>query len=176
MAITVNLIKLVGINPCQVTFIPNMGIMKSMDIKVQIENDMREAMRDKDELRKRTLRQVLAAIKLAEVEKGDVLDEPAILAILQKEVKSRQESIADAQRAGRPELVEDAQAEIAILETYLPQPLTSEQLEEMAQEAIDEVGATSPREMGQVMKVLMPRIQGRASGSDVSQTVLKLLG
>jgi uncharacterized protein YqeY len=150
--------------------------MKFMETKVQLETDLREAMRNKDELRKRTLRQVLSAIKLAEIEKGGALDEPAILSILQKEVKSRQEAIADAQRAGRPELVEDAQAEIAVLENYLPQSITAEQLEELAQEAIAEVGATSPREMGQVMKVLMPRIQGRASGSDASQMVLKLLG
>ncbi len=150
--------------------------MTSMQTKSQIENDIKDAMRARDEVRKRTLRQTLSAIKLAEIEKGRTLDEPEVLGILQKEVKTRQEVIADAERAGRPDLVEEAQAEIAILETYLPQPLSAEELEALAQEAIAEVGATSPREMGQVMKALMPRIQGRASGSDASLIVRKLLG
>jgi uncharacterized protein YqeY len=82
----------------------------------------------------------------------------------------------DAERAGRPELAAEAEAEIDILESYLPDQLDSHELELMAREAIAEVGATSPREMGLVMKVLMPRIQGRAEGSQVSQVVRDLLG
>jgi uncharacterized protein len=150
--------------------------MNFMDTKEQIGNDMREAMRAKDELRKRTLRMALAAIKLKEVEKREALDETETLAVLQKEVKSRRETIIDAERANRPEQAAESQAEIEILEAYLPQPLTSEELETLAKEAIDEAGATSMREMGQVMKVLMPRLEGRATGSEASQTVRRLLG
>jgi uncharacterized protein YqeY len=152
------------------------GIMIFMTTKEQIENDMKNAMRAKDELRKRTLRMVLAAIKLKEVEKRQALDETETLVVIQKEVKSRQETIVDAERANRPEQVAESQAEIDILETYLPEPLTSEELDALAKDAIEEVGATSMREMGQVMKVLMPRIEGRATGSEASQTVRKLLG
>lgn len=150
--------------------------MASMNTKGKIENDMKDAMRNKDEVRKRTLRMVLSEIKLAEVAKGDALDEAEITVILQKEVKSRREAIADAERANRPDLVVDANADITILETYLPQPLTPAELEALAQEAIEETGATSIREMGQVMKMLMPRLEGRATGQEASQTVRKLLG
>ena len=149
--------------------------MASMNTKGKLEFDMKEAMRNKDEVRKRTLRMALSEIKFAEVEKRDALDEAEIFAILQKEVKSRREAIADAELADRPDLVVDAKADITILEAYLPQPLTSDELESLAQEAIEEVGATSMREMGQVMKVLMPRLEGRATGQEASQAVRKLL-
>lgn len=150
--------------------------MTSMNTKGKIENDMKDAMRNKDDVRKRTLRMVLSEIKLAEVAKGDALDEAEIITILQKEVKSRHEAIADAERANRPDLVVDANADITVLETYLPQPLTPAELEALAQEAIEETGATSMREMGQVMKMLMPRLEGRATGQEASQAVRKLLG
>jgi hypothetical protein len=147
-----------------------------MSIKTQIEADIHDAMRSGDALRKNTLRMVLSAIKLAEIDRGVALDEAAYVTILQKEIKSRRESIVDAQRAGRPELANEADAEIKIIETYLPAQLDQSELESMAREAIAEVGATSAREMGQVMKVLMPRVQGRAEGSQVSQIVRNLLG
>jgi uncharacterized protein YqeY len=146
-----------------------------MNTKEKLESALKDAMRARDDLRKRTLRMALSSIRLSEVEKRAPLDEPAVLAILQKEVKSRHETIADAQRANRPELAASAQEEITVLESFLPQPLTPEELEAMARQAIDEAGATSAREMGQVMKLLMPRIQGRASGDQVSQAVRKQL-
>ena len=152
-----------------------MGIMKPMDTQKQIESDFKDAMRAGDEMRKRTLRMVLSSIKLAEVDKGESLEEPDVLAIIQKEIKSNRESIADAKRADRADIVTEAEAEIKILEAYLPQPLTQNEIEALAQEAIAEVGAASPKEMGMVMKVLMPRVQGRADGSQVSQTVRQLL-
>jgi uncharacterized protein YqeY len=146
-----------------------------MTSKTDLENDLKDAMRARDELRKTTLRMALAAIKLAEVEKHAEMDEAAILGILQKEIKSRQEAIADAQKAGRQDLVAASQAEIGVLEKYLPQPLTPDALESLARQAILEVGATSVREMGQVMKILMPRLAGRASGNQASQVVRQLL-
>ena len=147
-----------------------------MTTKVDLENSLREAMRSGDAVRKRTLRMALSAIRLAEVEKRVALDGPAVLAILQKEIKSRRESISDAELAGRPDIAAEAETEISILEGYLPQPLSPAELEAMARAAIDEVGATSSREMGQVMKILMPRIQGRADGALASQIVRQLLG
>lgn len=152
-----------------------MGIMKSMDTKKQIEKDFKSALRAKDEDRKRTLRMVLSSIKLAEVDKGDSLDEGEVLTILQKELKSRRESIADAEKADRPDIVAESEDEIRILEEYLPQPLTEDEIKILAKEAIAEVGASTPQEMGKVMKILMPRVKGRAEGSLVSETVRELL-
>lgn len=146
-----------------------------MDTQGQIESDFKDAMRAGDDMRKRTYRMVLSAIKLAEIDKGKSLEEPDVLVILQKEIKSRRESIADAERADRADIVAEAKAEINILEAYLPQPLTQDEIEAMANEAVAEVGATSSKEMGMVMKVLMPRVQGRADGSLVSQIVRQLL-
>jgi uncharacterized protein len=146
-----------------------------MTTKAELEKSLREAMRTGDVDRKRTLRMAISAIRLGEVEKGVALEEPAVLAILQKEIKSRRESISDAVKAGRPDIAAEAETEISILEGYLPQPLSPDDLEAMARAAIDEVGATSQREMGQVMKVLMPRLQGRADGAQASQIVRKLL-
>jgi uncharacterized protein YqeY len=146
-----------------------------MSIKANIEKDITNAMRSGNVMRKNTLRMALSAIKLAEIEKGGSLDDAVVMTVLQKEIKSRRETILDAERAKRPDLVVDAEAEIALLETYLPTQLSHQELESMAQEAIDEVGATSTREIGLVMKVLLPRVQGRAEGSMVSQVVRQLL-
>ncbi len=149
--------------------------MLPMSLKERLHEELKHAMRSQDGLRKRTLRLVLAAIKNAEVEKRAALSDPDILAVLQKEVKARQETIEGAQQAGREDLVAEAQAEIAILREFLPQPLTLEEIEALARAAIAEVGATSPREMGRVMQVLMPRVRGRAEGGTVSQVVRRLL-
>ena len=161
--------------PNTIIFVPKMGIMKLMDTQKQIESDFKDALRAGDDLRKRTYRMVLSSIKLAEIDKGKSLEESDVLVIIQKEIKSHRESIADAERADRADIVAESESEIKILEVYLPQPLTQDEIEAMANEAIAEVGATSPKEMGKVMKVLMPRVQGRADGSQVSQTVRQLL-
>lgn len=147
-----------------------------MSVKEQMEKDLRGAMKSSDEVTKRTLRMALSAIKLSEIEKGQPLDEAQVLAILQKEIKSRNESLDEAQKANRPDLANAVKEEIVVLERYLPRQLSPEELEQLAQQAIAEVQATSLKEMGQVMKVLMPRLQGRAAGDQVSQVVKKLLG
>lgn len=146
-----------------------------MPTRGDLESALKDAMRSGNELRKNTIRMALAAVKFAEVEKGAALDANGVAAILQKEIKSRRESIADAQKAQRPDLVEGAQAEIVILEGFLPQAMPAEELEALARQAVAEAGATTIREMGQVMKLLMPRLQGRASGDAASQAVRKLL-
>jgi len=149
--------------------------MKSMEIQKKIENDFKTAFKSGDEVSKRTLRMVLASIKLVEVEKGSALTDEEVLLILQKEIKSLRESITDAEKAGRDDLIAEAEPEIQILEQYTPQQLDEDEITELAKQAIEEVGATSQQEMGKVMKVLMPRIQGRADGSKVSASVRTLL-
>ncbi len=147
-----------------------------MSTKEQLEAALKEAMKAGDDLRKRTLRMALAAIKFTEIDKGKPIDDAQTQAILQKEVKSRQEAIAEAQRAHRPDLETASQQEIAVLEEFLPRQLSAEDLDTLARAAIAEVGATSIKEMGAVMKALMPRLQGRASGDQASQAVKRLLG
>jgi hypothetical protein len=146
-----------------------------MNLKDQLQSDLKDAMRAGDVLLKNTLRMAISAIKLAEIEKNNPLDENAVLAVIQKEVKSRREAIADAERAGRPDLIQAAEQEISLLERYLPKALDPAELEMLARQAIQETGATSLKEMGQVMKILMPKLQGRATGDQASQVVRRLL-
>ncbi len=146
-----------------------------MTSKTELETSMKEAMRAGDDVRKRTLRMALSAIKQAEIDKKQTLDEAGVAAILQKEIKSRRESIADAQRANRPDLIQASEAEIAIIEGFLPKSLSPEELEMEAKSVIAELGAASPKDVGQVMKALLPRVQGRAPGDQVSAVVRKLL-
>jgi uncharacterized protein YqeY len=144
--------------------------------KETIENRLKDAMRAKDEVGKRTFRMIIAAIKLAEVEKRGALDEPALLAILQKEVKTRQETLAETEKANRPDLAKDTLAELELIKTFLPASLTPQELEAIIRAAMQEAGASAPGDMGKVMKLVTPKTQGRADNREVSQTVRKLLG
>lgn len=146
-----------------------------MSVRAQIENALKDALRAGNEVRKTALRMALAAIKMAEIEKRVVLDDSAVLAVLQKEVKTRREAIEDAQRAGRADLVAAAEADIGILEEFLPKAMSAEELEALVRQVIAEIGATSMKEMRQVMQALMPRLQGRATGDQASQMARKFL-
>ncbi|HLE14211.1 MAG TPA: GatB/YqeY domain-containing protein [Anaerolineales bacterium] len=147
-----------------------------MSVKSELEKDLTTAMRNGDALRKRTIRLALSSINQVEIDQGHSLTEPEAHAILQKEVKARREAMEDAKRAGRQDLINESINEIEVLQVYLPQPLTTEEIEAMARTAIAETGANSGRDMGQVMKILLPRVQGRAESSQVSQIVRQLLG
>ena len=149
--------------------------MNIMTTKDQLQIDLKEAMLKKDVMRKTTIRMALAAIKNSEIDKGHELDDGEIQAILQKEVKSRRETIEAAKLANRQDIITENEAEIEVLDTYLPQQLSTDEINVMAREAIDETGATSPNDIGQVMKVLMPRIRGQADGKEVNQIVRKIL-
>lgn len=146
-----------------------------MDLKTNLENDLKDAMRSSDEVKRRTLRMVLSAIKLAEIEKSGKLEEAALLSILQKEIKSRKEAIAEAERAHRSDLIQENLAEIHILEAYLPKQMEESELRTIVQATIQELGATSPAEMGKVIKAILPKIQGRAPNDKVSLMVRQLL-
>ena len=146
-----------------------------MNTKTQINDAMKEAMRAKDKVAKRTLTMVRAAIQQAEKDRKKELDETEVLAILQKELKSRQETIEEAKKAGRNALVADTEAEIKVLKIYLPEAMSAEALEALAKKVIAEVGATGPRDMGKVMQAIIPRVAGRAPGGDISKVVRQLL-
>jgi len=148
---------------------------RAMPTREDLEAQLQAAMRDSDDLHKRTLRMVLSEWKVAEVERGEELDEADSIALLQKQAKSRREAIADAERAERPDIVEATQEELSYLETFLPQALSDSELEQLARASIEETGATEPAEMGLVMKDLMPHVAGRADGKQASEVVRKLL-
>ncbi len=146
-----------------------------MGLKEQIDQELKEAIKAKAERKLSALRLLKTAIRRAEVEKMRELSEEEILAIIADEAKKRREAIEQFSQGGREDLALQEKEELAILEAYLPKPLSREEIEEMARQAIKEVGATSPRQMGQVMKILMPRVKGRADGALVSKIVQELL-
>ncbi|RLD06747.1 MAG: GatB/YqeY domain-containing protein [Chloroflexota bacterium] len=147
-----------------------------MNLKAQLREELKAAMKSGDSLRKRVVRMALAEVKNVEVDKGDELEDPEVLGVLQKGVKARRETIEGAKKAKRPDLIEEAEAEIAILQEFLPQELSAEELRELVEETIAQVGATSMREMGKVMGALVPKIKGRADGRVANELVRELLG
>lgn len=126
-------------------------------------------------MRKRTIRMVLAAVKQAEVDRRTELDDMAVMNLIQKEMKNRREALEEAKKANRTDLVEANEAEIKVLEAFLPEAMPDEELRAFVQTAIDETGASSPADMGKVMKVVMPRVAGRAPNDKVSAAVRELL-
>jgi len=132
-------------------------------------------MRSGDTVRKTTVRMALAAIKQAEVDKQTTLDEMAVIALLQKEIKNRKEAIEEAKKAGRDDLISDNEAEIAVLEKFLPEAMSKDELREIVSAAIAETGAASMADMGKVMKVALEKVAGRASGGEVSAAVREQL-
>ena len=151
------------------------GIIKTMNLKERLQADLIQAMKAHDETKKWVVKMVKSAIQLAEVAKGSELDQDEILALIQKEIKTRQEAKSDAEKAQRDDLVTQADAEITCLKTYLPEQLTAEELNELVRSVISQCSATSMKDMGIVMKTLQPLLAGRASNSDASRVVRELL-
>lgn len=149
------------------------------ELSQQITEDMKTAMREKNTVALGTIRMLKSAIKNAAIEKGgaDVeLDDGEVIAVIRKEVKKRQDSIEQYESAGRDELADQEKTEIEVLNAYLPEPLSTEEIEAIVDAAIAEVGATSRKEMGQVMKIVQAQIAGRADGKTLSQAVMAKLG
>ncbi len=149
-----------------------------MTISEQVDHDIKEAMKARQADRLGVLRMLKAAIKYAAIEKGGqtaVLDDAEATAVVRKQVKQRQDSIEGFEKGNRPELVAKEKAEIDVLNTYLPQALSPDELGRLVDEAIAEVGATGKAQMGAVMKALTPKVAGRADGRTLSQEVQKRL-
>jgi len=145
-------------------------------VREQLRSDLRDAMRAKDAPRRNTSSMVEAAIKNAEIEKrGTELAESDILAILQRQVKQRRESIEQFERGGREDLADNERVEIAIIEQYLPRQLTRSEVEVRARAVIEQVGASGPGDRGKVMGLLMRELRGEADGSLVNAVVGALL-
>ena len=146
-----------------------------MTIKMQLNDSMKDAMKTGDEIRKRTVRMVLAAIKQAEVDKRVELDDMAVMSLIQKEVKNRRESLEEARKADRADLIEANESEIKVLEAFLPKAMPADELRALVQATIAETGAAGPADMGKVMKTVMPKVAGRAPNDRVSAAVKELL-
>lgn len=154
---------------------PNSSIIRRMSIKTQLNESMKDALKSGDEVRKRTVRMALAAVKQVEVDKRIELDDVAVMNLLQKEIKNRRESLEEAKKANRADLIEANEAEINVLQAFLPKAMSAEELRTLVQDAITETGATSPADMGKVMKAVMTKVAGRAPNDMVSATVRELL-
>ena len=146
-----------------------------MSLIEQIEGDLKEAMRARDELRTGTLRLTLAALRSSEKELGRPLKDDEELQVLQRERKRRTEAAEAFRDAGREEQASQEERELEVIEEFMPEPLAEEELERIVDDAIAETGATSLRDLGRVMADVMPQVAGRADGSTVSQLVREKL-
>jgi len=145
------------------------------NLKEKLEADLRKAMKDRDNVKRSTLRLLLAAIKNAEIAKRGSLDNPDILGVVAKEVKQRNESIEAFKQGDRQDLVAREEAEMAILKEYLPRQLSREEVIVEARQVIEEVGAQGPRDKGKVMSRIMAQLKGKADGREINEIVTELL-
>lgn len=145
-------------------------------LKDQIQNDLADAMRNKEEIRKSALRMLIAAIKNTEIEARKPLDDDGVVTVIQKQVKQRRESILEFEKGGRQDLVDKESAEAKVLESYLPEQADPAEIEAAARKLIAETGASGPRDIGKVMPVLTKQFAGRADGRAISEIVKRLLG
>jgi len=147
-----------------------------MSLKERIQQDMKDAMRAADKPRLGTIRLMLAAIKQIEVDERKDLDDTGVTVVLDRMVKQRRESISQFEKAGRTDLVDQEAAELAIIQTYLPERLSESELNVLIDEAMAQTGASSIKDMGKVMALLKPKLQGRADMGAVSALIKARLG
>ena len=146
-----------------------------MTLKEQLLEDMKMAMRDRDNVRKETIQMVRAGILQVEKDQKVTLDDEGVITVIAKEVKRRKDVLPDYEKSGRTELIDGIKAEIEVLLHYLPSQLTEEELEPIVKETIEETGAVSMRDMGKIMTAIMPKIKGRADGRTVNEMIKKIL-
>lgn len=149
--------------------------MTTSAIKEKIQEDMKTAMRSHDKERLAVIRLIMAALKQREVDERIVLTDEQILAVLDKMVKQRRESIGMFETANRPDLVQKENDELRVIQGYLPEQLTASEIEAMIDSAIKETGAATARDMGKIMGILKPKLQGRADIAAVSNKIKEKL-
>ncbi len=145
-------------------------------LREQLREDLKTAMRERDVVRRGTIRLVEAAIKNAEIERREPLDDAAAVQVVQKQVKLRQEAIAAYDEAGRQDLADKERAELVVLDAYLPEQMSRDDVVAAVHAAIDAAGAGGPRDKGKVMGPLMKELRGKADGRLVNEVVTELLG
>ena len=146
-----------------------------MSLQEKLQSDLHQAMRAKDRVRLSVIRMLRSSIGYEEIDKKRQLDDSAVLDIITRQVRQRHESIQIYKDANRQELVDKETQELQILQGYLPAQLTDDELTELAQEVIQQVGASAPQDKGRVMGRLMPQVRGKAQGGDVNRVVTALL-
>ena len=146
-----------------------------MGLQEQIEDDFKEAMKDQDKERMSTLRMLKSALQNKTKEEGGDLDDEDVIQVLSKEAKSRRDSIEQYEDGDRPELAEKERRELELIEEYLPDPLDEEELEELVDEVIEDVGASDMSDMGEVMGRIMPEVRGQVDGDLVNEKVRERL-
>lgn len=144
-------------------------------LKEKLMNDLKDAMREKDEIKKNTVQMVRAAILQIEKDKGITVEDEKIIEIIAKEVKGKKDAIQDFEKGGRQDLIDQTNKEIEILQEYLPKQLTKEELKIEIEKVINDLGATSMKEMGIVMKEAKARIGATADGRTINEVVKELL-
>ncbi|MDD7183177.1 MULTISPECIES: GatB/YqeY domain-containing protein [Peptostreptococcus] len=144
-----------------------------MSLKEKLQEDLKSSMKNKDTLRKSVITLVRAAIKQYEVDNRVELGDAEIIDIISKQLKQRNDSLIEFEKAGREDLVEETKSEIQVLKEYLPQQLSEEELEKIVIETIAEVGATSMKDMGKIMASIKPKTAGRADGRKINELVKK---
>lgn len=142
-----------------------------MSVMERLDQDMKQAMKDRAALKLSVIRMVKAALKNEEINKGRPLSEDEVLTILTRELKQRRESLHEFEKAGRVELASKTREEIDVLSAYLPAQLSEDELREIVREAIATTNASSKKEMGKVMGAIMPKVKGRADGNLVQKVV-----
>jgi uncharacterized protein YqeY len=148
---------------------------KESALKQKLADDLKQAMRGGDKVKRSAIRMAMAAIKNAEIARQAVLEDGDILGVIAKEVRQRKESIEAFKQGGRPELAAIEEAEMAVLEQYLPQQMSRDEITAEARRVIEEVGAESIRDKGKVMPPLIARLKGKADGRDINEVVTELL-
>ncbi len=146
-----------------------------LSLKDQLSEALKVAMKESNTDSKRVIRMVISSIKNNEIDKGKILTDEEVISILHKEIKSRHEVIEGAELNNRQDLIDEAQHDIKILNAFLPAGLSQEEITIIVKECIAELGAHTPADMGKVMKIVLPKIAGRAPGNQVSQIVKELL-
>lgn len=146
-----------------------------MQLKQRLYEDLKKAMKTKDEIRTRTLRLIISSIKTLEVEKMTEATDDDVFRVLSKECRKRVEAIEAYKKGGREDLANEEQRELEIIKSYMPKQLSEEELKEIVKDVVEETGSSSIKDLGRVMKVLMPRVKGRADGKTVNNIVRQIL-
>lgn len=147
-----------------------------MNLSERLNEDMKAFMKSGDKFALTVVRMLRSAVKNAEIDTRRTLGDDEVLDILSREVKQRRDALQEFENAGRSDLADQAKAELEIIQRYMPQPLTEEELAEIVKQTISETGASSKADMGKVMSALMPKVKGRADGKQVNAAVQRLLG
>jgi uncharacterized protein YqeY len=146
-----------------------------LNILDKLNQDMKDAMRNKEKQRLMVIRSVKSALQNEAINKGEDLSEDEVLTVLSREMKQRKESLHEFEQAARTDLVEKTNADIQILTEYMPSPLSDSELRQIVEETVNETGASSKADMGKVMGAIMPKVKGRADGSKVKEYVQQSL-